>query len=100
MAAIFIGLAHLSGGAQWTLSTLGLQMQSPDHIRGRVLAGDMALVNTMIACTSLMAGGVSQLFGVRSTIVIFAGAAAVASVLYIAATSSIRQSLRNETPHQ
>ncbi|MEI8287270.1 MAG: MFS transporter, partial [Actinomycetes bacterium] len=52
VAAIFIGLAHLSGGAQWTLSTLGLQMQSPDHIRGRVLAGDMALVNTMIACTS------------------------------------------------
>jgi hypothetical protein len=100
MAAIFIGLAHLSGGAQWTLSTLGLQMQSPDHIRGRVLAGDMALVNTMIACTSLMAGGVSQLFGVRSTIVIFAGAAAVASTLYIAATSSIRRNLRNETPQQ
>ena len=100
MAAIFIGLAHLSGGAQWTLSTLGLQMQSPDHIRGRVLAGDMALVNTMIACTSLMAGGVSQLLGVRSTIVIFAGAAAVASALYIAATSSIRRSLHNETPQQ
>jgi predicted MFS family arabinose efflux permease len=93
MAAIFIGLAHLSGGAQWTLSTLGLQMQSPDHIRGRVLAGDMALVNTMIACTSLMSGAVSQLLGVRSTIVIFAGAAAVASALYIAATSSIRRSL-------
>jgi MFS family permease len=96
MAAIFVALAHLSGGAQWTLSTLGLQMQSPDHIRGRVLAGDMALVNTMIACTSLMAGGVSQFMGVRTTIVIFAGAAAIASTVYIATTTSIRRSLHTE----
>ena len=96
MSAIFVALAHLSGGAQWTLSTLGLQMQSPDHIRGRVLAGDMALVNTMIACTSLMAGGVSQFMGVRTTIVIFAGAAAIASTVYIATTTSIRRSLHTE----
>ncbi len=99
MAAIFVALAHLSGGAQWTLSTLGLQMQSPDHIRGRVLAGDMALVNTMIACTSLLAGAVSQLMGVRITIVIFAGAAAVASAIYIAATASIRRNLHTEQQH-
>ena len=98
-AAIFVALAHLSGGAQWTLSTLGLQMQSPDHIRGRVIAGDMALVNTMIACTSLMAGGVSQFFGVRITIAIFAGAAAIASTVYMAATSSIRRSLHTPPQH-
>jgi MFS family permease len=99
MAGVFVALAHLSGGAQWTLSTLGLQMQSPDHIRGRVLAGDMALVNTMIAFTSLLSGAVSQLLGVRTAIVIFAGVAAVASMLYIAATSSIRRNLRTEQQH-
>lgn len=93
MAAIFVAMAHLSGGAQWTLSTLGLQMQSPDHIRGRVLAGDMALVNTMIAITSLLAGAVSQAVGVRTTIVIFAGAAACASLVYMTLTASIRRSL-------
>ena len=96
IAAICVALAHLSGGAQWTLSTLGLQMQSPDHIRGRVLAGDMALVNTMIACTSLLAGAVSELVGVRLTIVIFAGAAAIASTLYLLTTATIRQRLRTE----
>ena len=96
MAAIFVALAHLSGGAQWTLSTLGLQMQSPDHIRGRVLAGDMALVNLMIACTSLLAGAVSQALGVRTTIVIFAGAAALASTIYIISTSSLRKSLHTK----
>lgn len=96
VAAIFIALAHLSGGAQWTLSTLGLQMESPDHIRGRVIAGDMALVNTMIACTSLLAGGVSQAIGVRPTIIIFSLAAATASTTYLFATTAIRQKLRNE----
>jgi MFS family permease len=95
MAAVFVALAHLSGGAQWTLSTLGLQMESPDHVRGRVLAGDMALVNTMIACTSLLAGLVSQAIGVRETIVVFSVAAAVASTVYLTATTGIRRRLRS-----
>lgn len=95
VAAIFIALAHLSGGAQWTLSTLGLQMESPDHIRGRVIAGDMALVNTMIACTSLLAGAVSQAVGVRPTIVIFSLAAACASTTYLFVTAGIRKRLHN-----
>lgn len=99
MAAIFVALAHLSGGAQWTLSTLGLQIQSPDHIRGRVIAGDMALVNTMIAVTSLLAGGVSEAIGVRPTIVVFAGAAAVASLVYMTLTASIRRSLHTPQQH-
>lgn len=69
VAAVFIALAHLSGGAQWTLSTLGLQIQSPDHVRGRVLAGDMALVNLMIGVTSILAGLTSQVFGDRKSVV-------------------------------
>jgi predicted MFS family arabinose efflux permease len=89
MAAVFIALAHLSGGAQWTLSTLGLQMEAPDHVRGRVMAGDMAMVNTMIGFTSILAGLTSQFIGVRPAIIIFAAAAAVASVVYLFATAGI-----------
>ena len=100
MAAVFIALAHLSGGAQWTLSTLGLQMESPDHVRGRVMAGDMAMVNTMIGFTSILAGLTSQFIGVRSAIIIFAAAAAIASVVYLIATAGIIRRLRNETLHQ
>ena len=100
MAAVFIALAHLSGGAQWTLSTLGLQMEAPDHVRGRVMAGDMAMVNTMIGFTSILAGLTSQFIGVRPAIIIFAGAAAVASVVYLFATAGIIRRLRNETPQQ
>ena len=100
IAAVFIALAHLSGGAQWTLSTLGLQMESPDHVRGRVMAGDMAMVNTMIGFTSILAGLTSQFIGVRPAIIIFAAAAAVASVVYLIATAGIIRRLRNETLQQ
>ena len=100
MAAVFIALAHLSGGAQWTLSTLGLQMEAPDHVRGRVMAGDMAMVNTMIGFTSILAGLTSQFIGVRPAIIIFAAAAAVASVVYLIATAGIIRRLRNESLQQ
>ena len=100
MAAVFIALAHLSGGAQWTLSTLGLQMEAPDHVRGRVMAGDMAMVNTMIGFTSILAGLTSQFIGVRPAIIIFAAAAAVASVVYLVATAGIIRRLRNESLQQ
>ncbi len=100
MAAVFIALAHLSGGAQWTLSTLGLQMESPDHVRGRVMAGDMAMVNTMIGFTSILAGLTSQFIGVRPAIIIFAAAAAAASVVYLFATAGIIRRLRNEKLQQ
>jgi len=100
VAAFFVALAHLSGGAQWTLSTLGLQIQSPDHVRGRVLAGDMALVNLMIGVTSILAGITSEVFGVRTAIIVFATAAACASTTYLLATAKIRQSLRTQLPHE
>jgi MFS family permease len=100
MAAVFIALAHLSGGAQWTLSTMGLQMESPDHVRGRVMAGDMAMVNTMIGFTSILAGLTSQFVGVRPAIIIFAAAAAIASLVYLIATAGIIRRLRNETLQQ
>jgi len=99
MAAVFIALAHLSGGAQWTLSTLGLQMEAPDHVRGRVMAGDMAMVNTMIGFTSILAGLTSQFIGVRPAIIIFAAAAAVASVVYLFATAGIIRRLRTSQQH-
>jgi len=100
VAAVFIALAHLSGGAQWTLSTLGLQMRAPDHVRGRVMAGDMALVNTMIGLTSILAGLTSELIGVRPAILVFATVAAIASTVYIFSTASIRKRLHTAQQQQ
>jgi MFS family permease len=100
IACVFVGLAHLGGGAQWTLSTLGLQIEAPDHMRGRVLAGDFALVTLMLSVTSILAGLVSEAVGVRTTIVLFSCMAATASVTYLIATRGIRQRLRTATPQQ
>ena len=94
LTAIFVMLAHLGGGAQWTLSSYGLQLRSPDHIRGRILAGDFALVTLMLSVTSALAGLVSEFFGVRQAISGFACAAAIASVIYIGATKRLRTQLQ------
>jgi predicted MFS family arabinose efflux permease len=94
IAAIFIGLAHLGGGAQWTLSTYGLQMRCPDEMRGRVLAGDFALITLSLGLSSLAAGVVSEYIGARGAITVFALLAVCASVIYLLATRSVRAKLK------
>lgn len=89
LSAFAIAIAHLGGGSQWTLSTYGLQLRTPDAIRGRVMAGDFAIVTLVMSISSLLAGVTSEAIGVRWTITIFALAAGVASVLYIAVTRPI-----------
>jgi predicted MFS family arabinose efflux permease len=89
LAAAAIAIAHLGGGAQWTLSTYGLQVRTPDAIRGRVMAGDFAIVTLVMSISSLLAGITSEALGVQWTITIFAAAAGVASVAYIAVTKPI-----------
>lgn len=94
MACICVAFAHLGGGAQWTLSTMGLQMESPDALRGRIIAGDFALVTLMLGLTSTLAGLVSEAIGVRPTVTVFSVLAATASIVYLAATRRLRQRLR------
>lgn len=89
LSAAAIAIAHLGGGSQWTLSTYGLQVRSPDAIRGRVMAGDFAIVTLVMSISSLLAGVASEAVGVQWTITIFAAAAGVASVFYIAITKPI-----------
>ena len=93
ITAALVALAHLGGGGQWTLSTYGLQLRTPDHIRGRVMAGDFAIVTLVMSITGLLAGLVSQHFGVQATITAFALAAFVASVVYVRAVAPIVRTL-------
>ncbi len=89
LAALLIGLGHLGGGAQWTLSTYGLQMRTPDHIRGRVMAGDYAIVTLVMSVFGLAAGVVTEALDVRWTLTIFAGLVAIAVVPYLALTRRV-----------
>ncbi|MEI8322362.1 MAG: MFS transporter [Actinomycetes bacterium] len=99
IAGICVALAHFGGGAQWTLSSYGLQMRSPDAVRGRVLAGDFAIVTLMLSLSSAASGLLADAVGVRVTIAIFAVTAALASVSYLVLTKPIRERLRTEQQH-
>ena len=96
VACLCIMAAHFGGGAQWTLSTLGLQMRSPDHLRGRVLAADMALATLMMGLSSIASGVLGEFFPVRIAIAIMGGTAVVAASAFMLTTHSLRQSMRSE----
>ncbi len=99
IAGICVALAHFGGGAQWTLSSYGLQIRSPDAVRGRVLAGDFAIVTLMLSLSSAASGLLADAVGVRVTIAVFAITAAIASISYLVLTKPMRESLRIEQQH-
>jgi MFS family permease len=60
VAAGCVFVAHLGGGAQWMLSSYGLQRATPDEIRGRVFSFDYGLVTLTIALSTLLAGWLAE----------------------------------------
>jgi len=78
LAAGCVLCAHLGGGAQWVLSTYGLQVSTPDGLRGRVLSIDYGLVTLAIGLSSLAASGAAEVLGLTRA----SWALAVASLLY------------------
>jgi len=96
LTALFITLAHLGGGAQWTLSSFGVQLRSPDEMRGRIIAGDFALMTLVMSVTTTLVGVLSDAFGVRQAMSVFAVAAAIASIIYVNATRPLRRSLSTD----
>jgi predicted MFS family arabinose efflux permease len=86
VAAVSVMFAHLGGGAQWTLSTYGLQVRAPD---------DFALITLSLALSSVAAGLVSEQVGARATVAIFGALAAATSLVYLGLTRRVRAELRS-----
>jgi 3-oxoacyl-[acyl-carrier-protein] synthase III len=63
-------------------------------MRGRVLAGDFALITLSLGLSSLAAGVVSEYIGARGAITVFALLAVCASVIYLLATRTVRAKLK------
>ena len=55
-----VALAHTGGGAQWMLSSYGLQKIVPDHIRGRIFAFDGMLVTLTFGTSSVLTGWLAE----------------------------------------
>jgi MFS family permease len=66
-AMLLVICAHLGGGAQWSLSTYGLQRETPDHFRGRVLSLDYGLATLWIGASSVAAGLLADAWGAADT---------------------------------
>ncbi len=63
LAVVFVFMAHCGGGWQWTYSTMGLQLATPDQLRGRIFAADFALVTLTMSISSTAAGLLAGRFG-------------------------------------
>ena len=98
LAGVFVLLGHLGGGAQWTLSTYGLQVIVPDHIRGRIFAFDEGFVTLTLAVSATIAGGISNVVDIRVVMLGLSGVTLAYSVLWTLATRGVRRSLRHELP--
>lgn len=99
-ACLFIFGAHFGGGAQWTLSSYGLQVRAPDSIRGRVLSADYAIATLMMGISSIVAGVLGEFLPIRVSIAIMGFSSGVAAVVYIVGTAKLRARLRTELPQQ
>jgi MFS family permease len=75
LAGLAVCTAHLGGGAQWVLSTYGLQRIVPDRIRGRIFAFDFALITLSLAISSLVASLLADAIGPRPAVMIVGGVA-------------------------
>lgn len=56
LAAVAITVAHLGGGAQWMISSYGLQREVPDALRGRIFAADFGIVTLTTSVSTIVAG--------------------------------------------
>ncbi len=90
LAGLSILVAHLGGGAQWVLSTYGLQRLVPDRIRGRIFAFDFALITLSLAVSSLIASALADAIGPRTAVVIVGGLALGWAALWWFLTRDVR----------
>jgi hypothetical protein len=84
-------LAHLGGGAQWALSTYGLQAAVPDYIRGRVFAADFAMVTATMSLSLVASGALAEITGPRLPTVLLAMVSCLWGVAYLTLTRSLRR---------
>jgi MFS family permease len=92
-AALAIGIAHLGGGAQWTLSSYGLQRIVPDHIRGRIFSFDFALITISITVSALVTGWAAEPehLGPRTTVILLGGVAVIWAAVWTWLTTDVRR---------
>lgn len=70
---VLLVVAHMGGGANWTLSTYALQLVVPDAIRGRIFSADVTFATLGIAVSQALAGVLSGHVPLRALTAGFGG---------------------------
>jgi MFS family permease len=81
LVLVLLVLGHAGGGANWILSTYGLQRVVPDALRGRVFSADYMLATLVIAFSQVVFGLLSDVVPARellawagAVVLLYAGA--------------------------
>jgi MFS family permease len=91
VAMPIVAVAHLGGGAQWMLSTYGLQRIVPDRIRGRIFAFDLALITLTFAISSILTGVSANAFGAKPVAIVLGAIGTVYAVVWTLLTTDVRR---------
>ncbi|MDX1659915.1 MAG: MFS transporter [Nitriliruptorales bacterium] len=89
IAAAVVGLAHVGGGNQWVASTTGLQVATPDQVRGRVMSLDFSLATLGIGLSSLVAAALAESIGLLGASLVLPGFSLVYGVLWLVWTRDL-----------
>ncbi len=98
VAAGFVLVGHLGSGAQWTLSSFGLQRATPDRVRGRVFAVDFGLALAVSSVSTLTAGALAGMIGPLPTLYVMLAAMATTVTVWFWWTRPIRRAPGTLTP--
>ena len=96
LVLVLLVLAHAGGGANWILSTYGMQRVVPDALRGRVFSADYTLATLVIAGSQVVFGLLSEVVPARELL----SAAGAVVLVYAASWWSLSRRLPepDETP--
>jgi len=89
LAAACVFLAHVGGGHQWVASTYGLQLTTPDRLRGRVMALEFGFATLASGISAILAGIAAELLGLRATSYLLAGASLTYAVTWLVWTRDL-----------
>ena len=95
LVLLLVTVAHIGGGANWVVSTYGLQAVVPDAVLGRVSSADFMLVTLAVAANQVVAGLLADAVDTRLLIGCFGAASVVYASLWWAGTRTVRLTARS-----
>jgi predicted MFS family arabinose efflux permease len=98
LVLVLLAVAHAGGGANWILSTYGLQAVVPDALRGRVFSADYTLATLIIAGSQVAFGLLSDIVPARDLLAAAGAVVLLYSGLWWLATRRLRRPAPSPVP--